>query len=129
MQYMDVYIKHIINSNPRALVYKITRTRTYTYIYACMHIYKHTHTHIYTNTHTHTHTHNHSQSNNGKLVFQFIFPPNNSECSERLADKVHHTHKRQCSQYSASPIAIPCGKKQSRGFELQACDTVFYFRV
>jgi len=28
-----------------------------------------------------------------------------------------------------SPIALPCGKKLSRGFELQACDVRFYFGV
>ena len=75
-------------------------------------VYAHTHTHTHTYTislslslslsltHTHTHTHTHTQSYAGTLVFQFIYPPNNSEYLERLADKVYHAHMRQCCQYS-----------------------------
>jgi len=58
------------------------------------------HTYIHAGTRARAHTHTHTHISLTKLRQKVGFPPNSSEYLERLADKVHHTHMRQCCQYS-----------------------------
>ena len=90
-------------------------------------MYKHSYTKLHALLHRHTHTHTHTlpQSYAGKLVFQFIYPPKNSQYLVRLADKIYHTHMRQCCQYAA----VLSLHRAVKGFQLQACDARFYFGV